>query len=269
MTRRLLLIALLTVVSATATVLLIPRLSSQSVAVSVPEAPRQAVTQILIAAADLPGGMRLESSALAWATWPLNAVAPYMITRDARPDAMAELANARVRHLITSGEPITDAKIVIIESGGFMSAVLPRGMRAIAINISEQSAVSGFILPNDRVDVLHTVSSQLAGDGNRQITARAILRNVRVLAINRELGQQNDKSSMPELRTAVLEVFPEQAEAIAEAQAHGEVQLVLRSIAEAEKEGHSDAKPVSTPIPPKPRDVVILRYGVGSIQKMP
>ena len=37
---------------------------------------------------------------------------------------------------------------------GFMAAILPTGMRAISTEISPETGAGGFILPNDRVDVI-------------------------------------------------------------------------------------------------------------------
>ena len=38
----------------------------------------------------------------------------------------------------------------------FLAAVLPAGMRAAAIDISPETSAGGFILPDDRVDVVLT-----------------------------------------------------------------------------------------------------------------
>ena len=37
-----------------------------------------------------------------------------------------------------------------------MAAILPSGMRAISIGVSPETGASGFILPNDHVDVVLT-----------------------------------------------------------------------------------------------------------------
>ena len=55
-----------------------------------------------------------------------------------------------------AGEPIREAKLVNAKGSGFMAAILPTGMRAVSTQISPETGAGGFILPNDRVDVILT-----------------------------------------------------------------------------------------------------------------
>lgn len=205
--------------------------------VSSTQPPREPRAEVLIAAKDLAMGERLSAGALSWREWPASNVVDNMITRDARPDALESLAEARARLPILTGEPLADRKIVQPKDKGLLSAVLPKGMRAIAIEISERTAVSGFVLPNDRVDVLLT-----AADTGGQ--TRPIVTNVKVLAINQTFGQPaTDTTSLTGLQTAVLELDPEQTEAVVAAAASGTLSLALRSIAEGGDEGLADERP--------------------------
>ena len=52
------------------------------------------------------------------------------------------------------GEPLSDTKIVHADAAGFMAATLGPGMRAVSIPITTESGAGGFILPNDRVDLI-------------------------------------------------------------------------------------------------------------------
>jgi hypothetical protein len=49
------------------------------------------------------------------------------------------------RGLIAGGEPVTEGKLVLAGTRGFMAAVLQPGTRAVSVPISATSAVSGFI----------------------------------------------------------------------------------------------------------------------------
>ncbi len=193
--------------------------------------------EVLVAAKELAMGERLSAGALTWREWPASNVGESMITRDARPDAIESLAEARARLPILIGEPIADRKTVQAMDRGLLSAILPKGMRAIAISVSEQTAVSGFVLPNDRVDVLLT--SEDAGTQTRPVVT-----NVRVLAINQTYGQEAaDTTSLPGLQTAVLELDPQQAMAVTAAERSGTLSLALRSIAEGGDGGLVNEKP--------------------------
>ena len=115
------------------------------------EVSKVATGDVLVAAADLPLGDKLTPANVAWHRWPKDAITPQMITREAKPDAPAELADARLRAPIFKGEPIGERKLVMPNSSGFMAAVLPKGMRAISVAITAETGAGGFILPKVRV----------------------------------------------------------------------------------------------------------------------
>ncbi|MFM8747106.1 MAG: Flp pilus assembly protein CpaB [Aestuariivirga sp.] len=225
------------------------------------------MTEVLIAAKDLSTGERLGDTGLGWRSWPRSAVAAGMITRDAEPGAVAALTEARARLPLIAGEPVYDAKLVRPNDRGFVSAVLPAEMRAVAISISDRSAVSGLILPNDRVDIILT-QRPAGASGSRNVTSETVLSNVRVLAINQTLRQSPDSPGIPDSRTAVVEVEPEQAEVLARIESAGELSLALRSIAAGGDGGNGSDRPVLAEAYRKGRNVitraepVIVRYGL-------
>jgi len=74
-------------------------------------------------------------------------------------DAMERLSGAVARTAMVAGEPILEPRLVQPGQAGFMAAVIEPGMRAVAVPISARSGAGGFILPNDRVDILLTLSA--------------------------------------------------------------------------------------------------------------
>jgi pilus assembly protein CpaB len=196
--------------------------------------PPATTTSVLVAAKDIVVGERLNPLSFEWREWPKENVASFMITREARPDAVQELEGARARAQIFLGEPIAERKIVTLKDGGLMSSLLPKGLRGFAIRITERTAASGFILPNDRVDIISSLRVEVDDgfDERTVVFTRTILTNVRVLAINSTISSDTDLSSIGDLETAVVEVDPEQAEILALAEAQGELSLALRSIQE-------------------------------------
>lgn len=214
-----------------------------------------ATVDVLVAAKDLAPGEKLAGFAVEWRAWPRDILSGSMIARDTQPDAMDKLKDARARLPMVQGEPIIGSKIVQPGERGFMSAILPKGMRAISIGISEGSAASGFILPNDRVDVLVTRGGT---------EAETVLTNVRVLAINQTLNKGDD-AALPGGRTAVLELTPRQAAILAQIQSSGGISLVLRSLAEEGDGGLRDEAPQLSESYSRPRravnDTLVIRYG--------
>ncbi len=231
------------------------------------------MAQVLVASKDLALGELLGESTINWRDWPQNNVTESMITKSSTPDALESLKTARARLPIYNGEPIVERKLVMPTQAGFMSAILPQGMRAISVAISERSAVSGFILPNDRVDVILTRKLDgVEGSAAKIVKSETVLTNVRVLAINQTFRQEagEDKVTVTEGKTAVLELDPLQSEVITQVESAGELSLALRSIAEGGDQGLQDTKPVLAQSfrnrsKPSRGDRVLVRYGIESV----
>jgi pilus assembly protein CpaB len=187
------------------------------------------VTDVLVAAKDINLGDSVRSDDFKWQQWPVEGVTPGLITKDAEPNAPSDLSGAVARAPFIAGEPIKDQKLIKISEGGVMAAILPSGMRAISTPIREETAAGGFILPNDRVDVI--LSYKMRVGRKEEPVSEAVLRNVRVLAIGQAL-ENKDGEKVATGKTATLELTPRQAEVLALAQSMGEISLSLRSLAD-------------------------------------
>ena len=141
-----------------------------------PPPPPLATTDVLVAKADLNTGQVINEGDLGWQTWPATSASSALVRKSDRPDAIKEFVGAMVRSPMVAGEPIRDSKVVLARGGGFMAAVLPHGMRAIALDITPDNDAGGFILPNDHVDVILDAPRQVGGEDRR----------------GREIHQRND-----------------------------------------------------------------------------
>jgi pilus assembly protein CpaB len=221
---------------------------------------------VLVASKNLQMGEKLAGGSIAWQAWPKSTVSSLMITNEAQPDARTKYETARARANIFEGEPILEKKLVLPNENGFMSAILPKGMRAISVNVSAETGAGGFILPNDRVDVLLTRKID-DGTSKKSAASETVLTNVRVLAIDqtfRPKGEE-DKEYVVADKTATLELDPRQAEVISMAQDVGQLSLALRSIRE------NDGVPLADNVPKlsdkyangtDSGEMTIIRYGV-------
>jgi pilus assembly protein CpaB len=213
---------------------------------------------VLVAKSDIGLGQAVTPNDLQWQSWPASAASNTFIRRSDRPDAATQLAGSIVRAPFIAGEPIREAKLVKADGSGFMAAILPRGMRAVSTEISPESGAGGFILPNDRVDVLLTRREK---NPNQTATAdivvsEIILTNIRVLAID-QAPKEKDGQNTVVGRTATLELKPEQTSTLAAARQAGTLSLALRSIA--------DVNQVEIGSEDRPRQrgsVNVVRYGV-------
>jgi pilus assembly protein CpaB len=201
--------------------------------VQAPEAVVQKVptVDILVAKQSMPVGARLNAEVLEWKGWPEDALVEGLIRQDERPEAITDLDGAVVRLPMFVGEPVRGEKIVD-SSARVMSALLPAGKRAIATEISVATSAGGFILPNDRVDVIMVRRAS----GSEGFLTEVILSNIRVLAIDQRIEENPDGSKTAVGSTATLELTPDQAKIITVAQQLADrLTLSLRSVADAQE----------------------------------
>jgi len=239
---------------------------------AVAKKPKIDVVEVLVAANRLELGSLIKDKDLRWQQWPKKIVASNFIVRDKSGKNRKDITGAAVRSGIVAGEPINSAKLVLIGTGGYMAAVLPKGMRAISVRISPVTGAGGFILPNDRVDVLLTRKEQ--NNAREQqgpvYISETILSNVRVLAIDQSLKEKKgaDGRQTAVGKTATLELQPRQAELLSLSVSKGEITLALRALVDT---GGADAQPMTAPHLAnskgrrKANQIKVLRYGISSI----
>jgi pilus assembly protein CpaB len=187
------------------------------------------MTEVLVASTNLNQGEAVSEKGLMWQPWPESAINSGFIIRTAQPDAIKALSGSTVRSHFVSGEPIREEKLS--RGSNLLSAMLPAGKRAVAIRTSVESTAGGFILPNDRVDVIQTISRPGGAPGE----SRLLLTNIRVLAVDQKV-EDTKGQSVAMGKTATLELSPAQTEAIAAGQAVGTLSLALRSVADSNEE---------------------------------
>ena len=187
---------------------------------------------VLVAKSDIGLGQSVGPDDVQWQTWPAATASNNFIRRSDRPDATTQLTGSIARSPFIAGEPIREPKLVKTNGSGFMAAVLPGGMRAVSTEISPETGAGGFILPNDRVDVLLSKRQKNAANGKDTITSEIILENIRVLAIDQAPREKDGQNSVVG-KTATLELRPAQAEALARARQAGTLSLALRSMVDA------------------------------------
>jgi pilus assembly protein CpaB len=226
--------------------------------------PKFETVKVLTAAGDLTLGKIIQAGSLRWRDWPKSAVTSSLVTNRNFPNAMKKFNGARVRAPFVSGEPILRTKLVLNGKGGVLSAILPAGMRAISTRISPETGAGGFILPNDRVDVILTRKDSRGRKDNT--FARTILTNVRVLAIDQTIEEKKGKDKVVVGKTATLELTPPQAEILAMSEKVGSLSLALRSLADAagkEQKGPQLAGGRNG----RRGSVAVLRYGASSMER--
>jgi pilus assembly protein CpaB len=189
---------------------------------------------VLVAKSDIALGQSVGPDEMQWQTWPAATASNSLIRRPDRPDATTQIAGSIARSPFIAGEPIREPKLVKANGSGFMAAVLPGGMRAVSTEISPETGAGGFILPNDRVDVILSKreKNQDRGSSVEVVNSEVILSSIRVLAIDQAPREKDGQNSVVG-KTATLELKPGQAEILAKARQSGTISLALRSMVDA------------------------------------
>ena len=254
--------------------------SNQAVSAAAVQSPVASKTQVLVAKRDLMVGERITTDSLGWQDWPTTGTTSVaFFVQSKNPDALKLFENAIVRQEMVTGEPVTDKKVVAVGAAtSSMAALLTPGMRATAVAITPDSGVAGFVLPNDRVDIVLTRELQVQANGQtraRTVTS-TILENVRVLAIDQAVAQAKDQKSMAG-STATLELTATDAEKLRLADKLGEISLMLRGYADAAgptlarvdspvmAQPLPEAAPRAAPAPSRPNDAAPVPLPSGQL----
>jgi pilus assembly protein CpaB len=188
------------------------------------------MVQIVLANRDLEVGTVLKADDVKLADWP--GAVPAGATM--RPQ---ELVGRGVTTAIYAKEPIIESRLAPKGAGGGLAAMIPEGMRAVAIRVNEVVGVAGFVVPGMRVDILISGNTP-GGNGSLGTLTRTLLQNIEVLSAGQDF--KKDAEGKPVLVQVVnLLVTPAQAEQLSLASSYTNIQLVLRN--------PLDRKEVATP----------------------
>jgi len=228
-------------------------------------APAEPVAQlptaeVLVAKSDIALGQTVRPEDLQWQTWPAATASSSFIRRSDRPNAVTQVAGSIARAPFITGEPIREQKLVKADGSGFMAAILPTGMRAVSTEIAPETGAGGFILPNDRVDVILTrhVKNPERPSLPDVVVSEIVLSNIRVLAID-QAPKEKDGQNAVLGKTVTLELKPDQTIALAGSRQAGTLSLALRSIADANAVEATQDEQTRRGV-----SVSVVRYGIAS-----
>jgi pilus assembly protein CpaB len=263
-TQRLIILGVAAIAAAAAAFLARGLLGGGTQKVNAEPSPIVSTEQVLVASNDIQSGTKITPDMVKWRDWPKSAVDSSFVTHDVNPDLNKLVSDAVARSPLVAGQPLTANNIVHSDSAGFMAATLTPGTRAVSVPITTETGAGGFILPNDRVDVMSTVQ---ISDSPRRFKTTAVLGNIRVLAVDQTFKEDNNQKTVL-AKTATLELTPAQAQLIGRAQASGALSLALRpltastptSIAAALKQEKADTQSSSSD-----QEMSVIRYGIARV----
>lgn len=188
------------------------------------EALKKETQNVVVAGKDIPAGTTISDKAIKDGTvkvipWPKGSVPAGSFS------SPQQVMGKVIKVKAVAGEPLLGSRMA--GEGAGLTVRLTPGQRAMSVKVDEIIGVSGFITPDDRVDVIVTVvpPGKTAQD---EKLSKIVLQNKRVLSVAQSVEQKDGKAQVA--RSITLEVTPEEAEKLSIAQLQGEVILALRAV---------------------------------------
>jgi pilus assembly protein CpaB len=207
---------------------------------------RPQTTKVVVAARDLEIGTLIRDTDLKMGE--VVGVAPKGVNTK-----LEAVVGRGVTSTLYAGEPVYDARLAPVGSGGGLAATIPEGMRACAVKVNDVVGVAGFVLPGMRVDVL--ISGNVPGAPSAEgPKVRTLLQNIAVLSAGSNIQKDNEGKPV-QVQVVNLLVTPKQAELLSLASNETRIQLVLRNPLDTElatPPGSAMAKLFADPNAPKP-----------------
>lgn len=180
---------------------------------------KAATTRVVVAGRNLEVGSLIKDADVKMGEWSGN-VPPEYSTK------MEDVVGRGVISTIYAGEPVVFTRLAAKGSGAGLAAIIPQGMRAVAVHVNDVAGVAGFVVPGMRVDVL--VAGTPPGSNSEGTQTKTLLQNIEVLSAGQNI--QKDTEGKPiQVQVVNLLVTPEQAEILSLASNETRIQLVLRN----------------------------------------
>lgn len=188
------------------------------------EALRQQTQNVVVAANEIPAGTAINDELIKKGM--IKAVQyPKASVPTGSFSSPEQLIGKTNRLKIMANEPILESRLA--GDGAGLTTRLEAGKRAMALRVDEIIGVSGFIVPDDRVDVIVTTTPP--GNKNQDDkVSKIVLQNKRVLSVAQSVEQKDGKPQIA--RSITVEVTPEESEKLSLATQEGQIVLALRSI---------------------------------------
>jgi len=179
---------------------------------------RSSLQDIVVAVKEIPPGTAITTDMVKTTSYLNTSIPPGALS------SPQQVTGKVAKAAIAQGEPILPSRLG--DKAG-LTVLLSPGYRAIAVRVNEIIGVSGFIVPNDRVDVIALVASPSATNEPAKQMSKIVLQNKRVLSVAQTVNEPKD--GKPQVASSItLEVTPEEAEKLSLASIEGQIVLALR-----------------------------------------
>jgi pilus assembly protein CpaB len=174
---------------------------------------------VVVAATDIGVGTRIQEKDVRVVQLPAETIPPGSFRQTKRVVGRGAVLP------IERGEFILSGKLAAENGGSGLPSMIPQGMRAVSVRVTDTSSVAGFVLPGTRVDVLMTGNPT----GSSEPQTITVLKNVAVLANGQKLDRNLLSGESQGAPVITLLVSPDDAQRLALATSQGRIQLALRN----------------------------------------
>lgn len=180
---------------------------------------------VFVAKDALKYGQRLTQEDVRTVNWPEDAIpeGAFFELTDLFPENTDELRV--VLRAVEKDEAILAVKVTEPGEDTGLTSRLEKGQRAFTIKVDVSSGVSGFLRPDDRVDVYWTGRTMLSGGIDNGEVTKLIEAGVKLIAVDQTSGRAQSEATIA--RTVTVSVNPQQVAALAQAQSTGRLSLSL------------------------------------------
>lgn len=185
---------------------------------------------------------------------------PYFLESNVR---LEDFNGAVVRRPLKAGDPVPQTALMKAGEGGFLSAVLEPGMRAVSIAVNATTGNAGFVSPGDRVDLIVTHRFKSSSSNDESVVSETFVRDLRIVAVDQMTDNPDNKAILA--KTVTVECSPREAEQIAVASEMGKISLALRSLTKADRPTRKEEEAAAAMASQQqaPEGDVVKLYGAG------
>ncbi len=185
---------------------------------------------VVVASNQLTYGQPIRKEDLRVIRWPADSIPKGAFPSIEAVFSAGEKELRTALRTIEENEPLMLVKITEPGEDAGVSTRLSKGMRAFAIKVDVTSGVSGFLRPNDRVDVYWTGRMPgRRGDSEIEVT-KLILSGVKLVAVDQTADGERNAPTIA--RTVTVEASPLEVAALAQAQSSGRLSLSLLGVSD-------------------------------------
>jgi pilus assembly protein CpaB len=164
---------------------------------------------VVVAASDIPANIPITTEMIKLTKVPEESI-HNLAVKD-----INEVVGKVSSSVIIQGEQVLSSKLITPgEGNGTLAYKIEEGMRAITVAVSNTTGLSNMIIPDNRVDIIGLYSVEVEQpDGEKKTIdySTMLLENVRVLAVDDKMTEQDKTASEETYVTLTLEVTPLEA----------------------------------------------------------